>query len=243
MRLVTFNIHHGTIGRRGPVDARRLAETCRDFEADVLALEEVDRGTDRADRADLAAVVAGACGFDHVFGASHRIPGGTYGNALLVRGRIEASFVKRLPRRPFWRIAQERRTALVAQAVVDDRHLSLVATHLAVPEEINTAQLDRVLKLAQRRTAPTVVLGDFNHELVRVAPRAEAAGFTCVDHGPTIPVDRPRNSIDHVLLSPGFVVRSVEVRPTEMSDHCALIVDVDWPSLTDTNGEAGPVEG
>lgn len=230
MRLVTFNIHHGTVASQGPVDPRRLADVCRAFEADILALEEVDQGTERAGRADLAAVVAAECGMDHVFGASHRIPGGRYGNALLVRGRIERSSVKRLPRVPRWRVFQERRTMLRAEVVVHARRISVVVTHLAVAEEVNGAQLDRLLQRSARQREPRVVLGDLNRELERVAPVARTAGLHCVPHGSTQPVVRPRKIIDHVLVSPGFVVRSVEVRATEMSDHLALIVDVDLPA-------------
>ncbi|MEO6628509.1 MAG: endonuclease/exonuclease/phosphatase family protein [Aquihabitans sp.] len=229
MRLVTFNIHHGTVASQGPVDPRRLADVCQAFDADILALQEVDQGTIRGGRADLAGVVAAECGMDHAFGASHRIPGGRYGNAVLVRGTVRRATTKGLPRVPFWRVFQERRTVLEAQVTVEGRPLSIAVTHLAVAEEINGAQLDRLLVRSAQQPEPRVIIGDLNRELVRVQPVAEAAGFHCVPHGPTQPAKRPRKTIDHVLLSPGFTVRSVEIRATEMSDHCALIVDVDWP--------------
>ena len=88
MRVVSFNIHHGTVGRRGPVDPEQLGAVCASFDADVIALQEVDRDTYRTRRADLAAVAAGACGMAHVFGSSRWYPGGRYGTALLARGTI-----------------------------------------------------------------------------------------------------------------------------------------------------------
>ena len=56
---------------------------------------------------------------------------------------------------------------------------------------------------------------------------ARKAGLTYVPHGPTNPVPRRRLVIDHVLCSPGIAVRTVRVEPTAMSDHAALLVDVD----------------
>ena len=58
-------------------------------------------------------------------------------------------------------------------------------------------------------------------------PAAGAAGLTYVAHGPTCPVPGRRLVIDHVLVSPDVVVGAVEVRSTEMSDHAALLVDLD----------------
>ncbi len=227
MRLVTFNVHHGTVGRRGPVDPDQLGEVCAGFDADVLCLQEVDQGTYRVKGADLAAVVGRATAMDHVFGASLWFPGGHYGNAVLVRGAIATSTVVPLPRVPSWRRWQERRTALEVDAVLDDGPLRVVGTHLAVPKLINGVQLPFLLRRAADGPMPVAVLGDLNRTLGSVRPLAEAAGLVATDHPPTFPATGPERTIDHVLLSPDLVAGRVEVRPTTMSDHAALLVDVE----------------
>ncbi|HEV3402408.1 MAG TPA: endonuclease/exonuclease/phosphatase family protein, partial [Acidimicrobiales bacterium] len=58
MRLATFNILHGRTFDGGPASADRLAEACALLEADVLALQEVDKGQPRSGGVDQAAVVA-----------------------------------------------------------------------------------------------------------------------------------------------------------------------------------------
>ena len=62
MRLATFNILHG----RSPVDDRvdvdRFAAAVRSLDADVLALQEVDRNQPRSANADLTAVAAAGDG-------------------------------------------------------------------------------------------------------------------------------------------------------------------------------------
>lgn len=229
MRVATFNIHHGTVAKEGPVDPERLAEVCAGFDADVLALEEVDLGTFRVGGADLAAVVAERCGMAHVFGASRWFPGGRYGNAVLVRGAIDDWSVVPLPRVPRWRWWQERRTLLRVSARVDGRRLAIAATHLAVPQRVNGPQLDRVLSLVTPPRDPLVVLGDLNRFPSTVVPAAEGAGLVFVAHGPTSPAQARRLSIDHVLVSPDLDVVGAEVRSTEMSDHAALLVDLALP--------------
>jgi len=226
VRFVTFNIHHGTVGRRGPVDAELLAEVCAGFEADVIALQEVDRRTYRTGRVDLAAVVAGRCAMAHVFGPSRWLPGGEYGNALLVRGAIAEPAVHRLPRVPAGALWQEPRTALGATVTVDGASLWVAVTHLGVPKVTNGPQLEHLLRLASSEGSPAVVLGDFNRSAGAVAPHATAWGFDLAKHGPTFPVHEPKRAIDHVLTTPGRVVVSAEVRSTVISDHAALIVDL-----------------
>lgn len=226
MRIVTFNIHHGTVGSKGRVDPARLGATCASFGADVLALQEVDVGTLRVRCADLAAEVARACGMVHVFGPSRRFLGGHYGNALLVRGEVRRWAVVPLQRFPEEPRGREQRTVLAADVVVDGRPLAVLATHLAVPPSMNGPQLDAVLDLAGRHAAPAVVLGDLNRPMDLVTQEAAARGLACVPHGPTFPTRRLRRSIDHVLVTAGLSVGSVDVRATGMSDHAALVVDV-----------------
>jgi endonuclease/exonuclease/phosphatase family metal-dependent hydrolase len=226
MRVVSFNIHHGTVGRRGPVDPDQLGEVCRSFEADVIALQEVDRETYRTGRADLAAVAAGACGMAHVFGASRWYPGGRYGNALLARGTITAATVTALPKVPASRFWRERRTALEASVTVDDRTVWVACTHLAVPRAQNAVQLAWLLDHLRGRPQPQVVVGDLNRPRDLVEAEAAAGGLRAARHGPTFPVSKPRRTIDHVFVSPELEVVGTEVRRTSMSDHAALIVDL-----------------
>jgi endonuclease/exonuclease/phosphatase family metal-dependent hydrolase len=199
---------------------------CRSFEADVIALQEVDRDTYRTGRADLAAVAAGACGMAHVFGASRWYPGGRYGNALLVRGTITSATVTELPKVPSSRFWRERRTALEASITVDDRTLGVACTHLSVPRSQNAVQLAWLLDHLRGRPEARVVLGDLNRPQELVRREAEVAGLRASRHGPTFPVSKPRRTIDHVLVSPELEVVSTEVRRTPMSDHAALLVDL-----------------
>ena len=60
MRLATFNVLHGRSPADGRVDLDRFADAVATLDADVLALQEVDRGQPRSAGADLTAVAARA---------------------------------------------------------------------------------------------------------------------------------------------------------------------------------------
>lgn len=226
MRIVSFNIHHGTVGRRGPVDPEQLGEVCASFDADVIALQEVDRETYRSGRADLAAVAAGACGMAHVFGASRWFPGGRYGNAILARGTITAATVTTLPKVPASRPWRERRIALEAAVCVDGQELWVANAHLSVPLAQNQVQLDFLLQHLRGRPRPQILVGDLNRLLGLVGQEAERSGMRAAHHAAGFPAHKPKRAIDHVIASPELEVVATEVRQTPMSDHAALIVDL-----------------
>lgn len=240
MRVVSFNVHHGTVGRRGPVDLEQLGRVCASFEADVLCLQEVDQGTIRVRGRDLAAEVAEIAGLQHVFGASRRLLGGRYGNAVLVRGRVGPPRLARLPRVPERRFWQERRTLLEVPVELACGPLWVACTHLAVAGRINGVQLERALEQLRRRPAPKVLVGDLNRGHGAVAPHAERAGLLAPEHGPTFPASAPRHRIDHVLHSPDLRMVRTEVRSTAMSDHAALLVDLERSSTGPLDDGAAP---
>ena len=62
MRLASFNVLHGRSLVDGAVSTPRLAAACASLDADVLGLQEIDRGQARSGHADQTAAVAEAMG-------------------------------------------------------------------------------------------------------------------------------------------------------------------------------------
>ena len=62
MRLASFNVLHGRSLVDGEVSTARLVEACTSLEADVLALQEIDRNQARSGGVDQTAAVAEAMG-------------------------------------------------------------------------------------------------------------------------------------------------------------------------------------
>src|SRR6185295_732374 len=66
IRVMTYNIHHGE-GLDGKVDLLRIAELIKREGADLVALQEVDKGVARTARRDLPGELAELTGLSCVF--------------------------------------------------------------------------------------------------------------------------------------------------------------------------------
>lgn len=247
MRVLSANLQHGLTPRRRPTDAAALGAAFDGVEADLVCLQEVDRGQRRSGRVDQARVIGEAMGLPHVRTAaalagdlrvnwrrphsSGTVAGPTYGLAIASRWPVLAWFVRPLPvlamklpmrRANGWHLmGDEPRVALGAVVDTPDGALGLVTTHLSLVVPWAVRQLDRVLTSADTLPRRTIVCGDLN--LGPIPVRRLAHRWDHVD-ALTFPAAAPRRQIDHMLsrgLPPG---RATALR-LPISDHRALLVD------------------
>ncbi len=251
MRLATFNILHGRGLSDGRVDLDRFAAAVRGLDADVVALQEVDRDQPRSHQADLTAVAAEAMGAEHhrFVATLHGHPGtwtaatgadqptiAAYGIALLSRHPVSAWRVLTLPTLP-WRapmvhrgsrrvswVHDERRAALAAVVETPDGPVTVVSTHLTFIPGWNIRQLRYLRRACADLPRPLAVTGDLN---LQGATPPLVTGWRSVGRVLTFPVQVPDRQIDHVLLDGPVTVRAEPVAvDTGMSDHRALVVDL-----------------
>jgi endonuclease/exonuclease/phosphatase family metal-dependent hydrolase len=249
VRLATFNVLHGRSPADGRVDLDRFAAAVRTLDADVLALQEVDRAQPRSGSADLTAVAAEAGGY-----ASARFvpalegePGSwrpadddgdgsapAYGVALLSRLQVLAERTVRLPalrlpvpvvfsgRRRVQVVRDEPRVAAVARLATEDGALTVVSTHLSFLAGWNLWQLRRLVRgLADEQRL--VVAGDFNlltDQVVRASRLRPLAA------GATFPAHAPVRQIDHLLGRGSVAATGGRTWDLPLSDHRALSVEI-----------------
>lgn len=252
MRVATFNILHGRSPVDDQVDVERFAAAVKALDADVLALQEVDRNQSRSANADLTAVAADAMGADeHRFVAAlSGSPGATwmaatgdeqpdsaaYGIALLSRYPVHSWEVVRLSSTPtpvpIWfhgsrrpaLVRDEPRVAVAARVEAPHVTVTVANTHLSFVGWWGRHQL-RTLLRSLEDCDPLVLVGDLNMSL---AQAQTITGMLPLVDRPTFPADQPREQLDHVLAR-GDVGRltALGVHELPLSDHRALSVDLE----------------
>ena len=209
----------------------RIGEAVAELDVDVLAIQEVDRGSRRVGRRDLAALAQESFGGALEWASAMTLTeGGEYGNALLVRGELTATELVPLPGRRRGR-GREPRVGLVADVEVEGQVWTVGVTHLSNHHVVASEQLEVLLDALDRRPAPRVLLGDLNLEVEHLLPALTAEGYRAALGPLTHPAHRPLRQIDHVAVSgPGCTVTVVGTLQLPVGDHRALIVDVHCPA-------------
>jgi endonuclease/exonuclease/phosphatase family metal-dependent hydrolase len=251
MRVATFNILNGRTPDADRVDLSALRTAVAALDADVLALQEVDRNQPRSEHHDLTAVAAEAMGAEeHLFVAAlSGSPGSTwvaatgdeqpdaaaYGIALLSRWPVSSWQVVRLPVVPVPApvrftgrvvpslVRDEPRVAVVATLESPVGPLTVVNTHLSFIGWWNGRQLRALVREVQGTRRPLLLMGDLN-----MGPRraADLTGMRPLASFPTFPSDRPREQLDHVLVDGPLTATAGCAPELPLSDHRALVADV-----------------
>jgi endonuclease/exonuclease/phosphatase family metal-dependent hydrolase len=250
LRLASWNIAAGRVPAPGP-HLDRIAEVLAGLDADLVALQEVDRDLERSGRVDQAARLGERLGmrawfapamvYDASAGGRGRglaqgtpDPGGpAYGIALLARMEVEAPERLALPQAgllPARRRRLEPRVAMVTTVPGPGRPLTLAVTHLANAFPWSAVQLRHLQRrlTASGRPAPLVLAGDLNLRPLELGLLSRR-GWRRVLRGLTFPGPAPTRQLDHVLLAgpaSGGGVAGVCVPDAPVSDHRPVQVDL-----------------
>jgi endonuclease/exonuclease/phosphatase family metal-dependent hydrolase len=254
MRVATFNVLHGRSVTDGLVEPEQLAEAVREIDADVLALQEVDRGQQRSGGEDLARLAADAmqAGWHRFEPTVLGTPGGVwrpchpgeddggpaYGVALLSRLPVLRFGVVHLPPAPVRSpvvlpgpksrvilLQDEPRAAIIA--VVEHRgvRVTVAGTHLSFVPGWNVRQLRSLRRELADWPRPVVLAGDLN--LPGNVP-ARLTGWRRAVAAATYPSGNPKVQLDHVLVGYGRLEATGGARQLGISDHCAAYADLDF---------------
>ena len=236
--VLVFNIHAGK-DAGGKDNLTAVAALARDVKADLVLLQEVDRGTKRSGNVDQVKVMGDASAFGTAFGRSLDYDGGQYGIAALSRGGFDAQFTEALPVTPAQTRSggsHEPRAALVVVARTPIGRLTALNTHLDASREETyrlqeVAHVLTILERSRKSRLPIVAGGDFNAEPgSEVHKRVLAAGLRdswleCGEgDGFTYPADKPVKRIDYLFLTGSLRCTSARVIDTQISDHRPLLV-------------------
>lgn len=232
LKVASYNIHKG-VGLDRRRDPERIIAVLREIDADVIALQEVDRRLgDRASVLPRDLIENHSPWHSPWCGAPIRSRPdsmGWHGNALLVRRGIEVTLAEpvRLP-------TLEPRGAICAELLVGGARIRVAGMHLDLSGLRRRHQLRAVLDhvASSGDPCPTVLMGDFNQWSHRRGAMSEfGADWQAIVPGNSFPSRQPVAALDRIVLSAHWTALETGVHHSALSarasDHLPVFARIE----------------
>lgn len=133
------------------------------------------------------------------------------------------------PRPRIIKVADEPRVAIIADLETPAGIITVATAHLSFVPGYNVKQIRQLSNHLDMRKNPVLIIGDFN---LPGQISARVTGWDSLAKLPTYPTFKPRIQFDH-MLAQGLRAESVKLAKAsahtlalEISDHCALVVEI-----------------
>lgn len=224
--IASYNIRHGA-GNDDLVDIARTGRAIQALGADIVALQEVDRGVERSGSTDQPQLLGKQLGMNPAFGAFFPYQGGEYGIAILSRFPIARVDELHLPE------GNEPRIALSAEIELPSgRHIRVISVHFdwVRNDSFRYAQAETLKAMLDTISMPMVLLGDFNDQ-----PGSRTLALFTQSFTPAVKPDsdhftfsstRPNQELDHIMFAPSNAWEPAQARivtDTLTSDHRPVV--------------------
>jgi endonuclease/exonuclease/phosphatase family metal-dependent hydrolase len=228
-KVLSFNILHGAT-TKGDFDLDAIAQVIIDADPDLVALQEVDFKTKRAQLYDLVTELGWRAKMAPLFARAMTFDGGEYGEGILSKYSFIQSRNVALPFTP----GHEPRTAVEVRTVLSSGDtIAFVGTHLdhLKDEKDRIAQAAKINEVFSLNTVPTILAGDLNAQpgshTINLLETVWTPSYDKSQPEPTFPSDNPRVKIDYIMFYPKdrwTVLETRVIQDSIASDHCAYLV-------------------
>ena len=235
LTMMSFNVRIGC-GLRDPFwlpkgslgHLPKCAEVIRKVDPDWVAVQEIDRCSDRAGGMDQTAELAKLCGMKGCFVKKVSKPGGDYGLAILSKEEPLSVSKVLMPGVSHTRCLE----------IVEFRDYVVACTHYPLAADFRDRASEIVRVNLAERGKPVFLAGDFNATPDSRAIEILKKDFTILSdtERPTFPADAPTTCIDYIMVDTAHADRVTVasrqvIAAPEATDHCALAVTVDLKAL------------
>jgi len=220
LKVVSYNIRHAE-GMDGKINTKRITDLLTKTEADLISLQEVDKGCTRSEKRDIVKEIATQLNMFYAFGKFMDHDGGEYGMAVLSRFPITKTIRHQLPK------GTEPRCALEIRVQTDafKSPLSFIGIHNEWKiNKVRSLQIKTLITSLKDYKHPIILSGDFNGQ-----PTDPSLKLLIDDKwhildkkgAKTWPSQNPRVEIDFIMTKqlPSFSVEHYVIEDTETSDH------------------------
>ena len=228
LRVMSFNILHGAT-TKNDFNLDTIAGVINYYQPDLVAMQEVDFKTNRANKYDLPTELGIRTKMVSLFARAMYYDGGEYGEAVLSKLTFIGSENLGLPHLP----DSEPRAALVTRIKTKNGNtIQFVGTHLdhLKDETDKVMQAKAIVAQLGDTEYPTLLVGDLNAVPNSSPISIISEKFSKPDHPKawegTFPATGPTICIDHIMFNQAekWKVLDYEVLcENYASDHCIVI--------------------
>ena len=230
LRVMTYNIRAADYG------LNKVIATLKKGEADIIALQEVDKLVRRTGRIDQPKTIAHSLGMNYVFRKHFSYQGGEFGLALLSPYKIDR--VERV------RVRDSNLILLEARVHTPECPVAVIVVHFhptnpldktTTKKENDAARLreaKRAFKIATTYDKPFLIMGDFNANSGSLSYNLFTEKFQdcCRVSGglwdKTWPANFPITRIDYIWVSRHFRVLRCRALESSASDHLPVVAEI-----------------
>ncbi len=227
IKVVSFNIHHGTDTNNQP-SLDRILTLLQQIKADIINLQEVDMLRPSTGEQKQASFLAQRLGMRFIYGAVREYAQGSYGNAILSRYAITSS------RNIILADSKDIRYCLQADIRTHNQTISIFNTHLGLSQPARYKHLvDIILPDILSVNNPALLAGDFN------APPSNPE-ITMVNNFltdtfiknsgiqiNTFSANNPTARIDYIFVNEYITPLDYYIIDTDVSDHLPVVAKVE----------------
>jgi len=227
--IMVWNIHNA-IGMDGQFDLDAIIDEIREYDPDIIGINEIDNGAMKSSYMDMTAYLAHKLNMYYYFGPSFY---NHYGNAILSKYELSECNNYRLPRKEG--TYREPRGVICVKIIIDKETWIIYNTHLNEPDAI--VQIPYIVELIESDDFKNIVwMGDFNaipnsKEYKRINDTTTLKFIDThkyLENNPDLTCEydedyNPTKRIDYILCSPDLIPLKSYVHCSIASDHCAVI--------------------
>lgn len=225
IRVASYNIRK-SVGLDRQRRPERIVEILNEIDADIVALQEVDRRTGERPTTIPREMIEAETDLQIVDIAIRPTSIGWHGNALLVRksAEIHASRRHEIPR-------LEPRGAISADITLHGETLRFVGAHLGLLKHFRQQQIRAITdQLDALAPLPTLIMGDLNEWRPGGSLDHFGEKFAVATPGPSFHSARPVASLDRIILCERLDLLGGAVHQSELakiaSDHLPIYADI-----------------
>lgn len=242
LRVMSYNIR-SCLGPEPKTDIEKvyakvtINEICkviRESGADIIALNEVDCKTFRAQGLDQIAYISEVTGYFGQFGKTMSHYNGYYGNGLISKYRIISARNHVLSTND-GKYMMEPRGMLECQVDVEGSIINVLTVHFGLKLQERTQAVHYISEFLQNIEGTTILMGDFNldyeTEFDEMKPLLENLKDTAIETGKakelkTFTSLNPIKKIDYILVSKDVEVVNTGIIRSSASDHLPIFADI-----------------